>query len=727
MKTHSSFVKLIAVIAILMLVFSFAACKGSLKLESFTVDRSSVKVNYLLNEEIDFSGIKATAKYSDESLNKVYTFSELTITYADDITATEGEKYVTVSFDDPHLNVKQEAKVKVTVTKDPIENTKPLTAVQFQKPSSLVSFDSDNKNAGTSSYGDASFSGEFAVGGKTYVIGDDNEFRFVPKFSVLYDNGAVSELSAFYGIIEISVEKSGSYVALTTTAGEGNMVSYYDGETCVVTVDTYNGLYDFTDAAIGSKVKISVLPSTERYIYNSFNAVVLEAKVIDAYNVYEAWQLSVIDNNTDRTDWDEIKTANGIAGLNVNGIVLHNDIKVTADDVPASFLLASTKDVVYTNTATGATKKIPAGTKFLKDWTEVYYRNGTGDFVIQGNFFTIDTSEFPLVPSPGVFGKDSGFDYGNDFSNSTLIKFVTTAQSSNPRPSDVAEITINNISMIGNAKRDNYVDSVEKLASAGGLIFIKASHHSEVTINNSIGNSFFITYFPDGGGDLTANNVKCYDSYQNAAMVWGESTLTFNNSFLDGCGGPVIIAQSVIDDDCHPTLIVNNTVINTSLSGEEIWFTAVNATTVVGQIKGLGQGLAQAGIGNFVDSSGKMNIKGLLMASGSDAELIIGGVDAQGSMAFDKHVIDRNQTNASWQAIYGHPYFRGGAPVLTVYAADGTAHSMIFAGTDVGFVDVSGKVIGTDASHGALLAAFGAANQITLTQGGISVVFEFYH
>ena len=104
-----------AAIAIFAIVLSFASCGligGALKLESFTVDRSSIKTSYLIGEEIDFSGIRANVKYSDASLNTTYTYEDLTITYSPDITSTEGTKEVIVSFDDPHLNVKQETKVQ---------------------------------------------------------------------------------------------------------------------------------------------------------------------------------------------------------------------------------------------------------------------------------------------------------------------------------------------------------------------------------------------------------------------------------------------------------------------------------------------------------------------------------------------------------------------------------------------------------------------------------------
>ena len=112
MKTPRTFKKVITALLLVSVLLVMASCTfltGSLSLKSFTVDRSTVKTAYYVGEEIDFSGIQATAVYSDESLTKVYTFDELTITYDDDITATPGQKTVTVSFLDPNLNVEQKA------------------------------------------------------------------------------------------------------------------------------------------------------------------------------------------------------------------------------------------------------------------------------------------------------------------------------------------------------------------------------------------------------------------------------------------------------------------------------------------------------------------------------------------------------------------------------------------------------------------------------------------
>ncbi len=761
-----AFCKALTVVAILAMVLSFASCGlfggGALKLDSFTVDRSSVKTNYLIGEEIDFSGIKATVKYNDESLNKVYTYDELTITYDKDITATVGDKEVTVSFDDPHLNVKQETKVAIKVTSEPIvdDTTDPQIVVQFEKPVDLNSFDSDNENAGKSKPTDESFSGEFAVGNQTYVIGNENAFKLNPMFAVLNDDGYPMELEKFFATVEISVEKDGEYVALTKAAGEGNLVSYYDGETLIATVDIYEGTYQFSADANGCKVKISVLPSEEHYIYDG-HAVVLEAEIITAYNIYEAWELALIDNDSseerayeldDTNIWDDFKNLKGIKDLDVSGIVIHTDLTVTAADVPEKFLLTCDKDIIYTNNVTGETKTISAGTKYLKDWAEIYRRVLSPDetFVIEGNFFTIDVSTFPIIPSPAVFGLEGeGDDYGSDFSNATFFKFITDDATSEENFSDVE---INNVNLIGNASRDNYVDADGNLASAGGLIFLKIFRDTSLTCNNIIGNSFFITYFPDERAILTANDVKCYNSYQNAVFVWGDSSAIFNNSYLNGAGGPVVICASpeigstgVYQD---PTFISNGTVIETHLSGEEIWFTAVNATTMVSQIKGLNTALQLPQLGSFVDDSGKMNIEGLIMAEGSDAEAIIKAYNAQGKITIDGEGMDRIQSETNINLAYiigiteGALAYGQMPPFFTVTEIvkneDGTVkideetgkkivnvYTVYFNGTTL--VDLAGNALGTHESHAALVAAFQNSDKVTLTQGGLSVVFELYH
>lgn len=742
--TIKKFTRLFAVMLALAMMLLAASCDlfkgpGSLKLESFTVVKTSVKTEYEIGEEIDFSDIKAIAKYNDETLNKEYGFADLTITYDKDITATAGTKKVTVSFMDPNLNVKQETTVTITVVEGHDDNNDPAelpTVSDFLRPSALTQFDEKNKNAGTLSNGQSGFFGQFAVGNQVYVIGNQNPFTMNLTLG-LYDPEADDfiDKKEFFTTVDLFVKNDGEYVALTKTEKEGNVVEYYDGDVLIATVNTYRGTYQFTAEAADKLVKISVFPSEEKYVVEDVNPVVLEAKIIRAYNVYEAWELAVIDNYN--AAWTEFKIAHGIANVTVSGIVLHNDIKVSAEDVPESFFFVSEKDVVYKNSVTGETVTIPKGTKFLKDEIFIYERFGLDDFAIEGNLFTIDTGAFPLIASSEVFGVDAGKDYGDDFSNVALFRFSSVdwkTVTKDTIPTKVSNVTIKNLSLIGNAARNNMVTATTgQLVSAGGLIFCKASNYTNVSMDNIIGNSYFITYFVDYGANMTVTNAKCYNSYQNAAFVWSNCKFNMTDSYVDGCGGPAIMAQSVLKYDWwNPSVTVTGGNLQTSLVGDEVWFKAVHADNIIDDIKALSKALEMAQLGHFVKDN-KLNIMAALMADGDNADQIIKGIQAQGKIFVDGEGIDRNITdeNRHWTTIKNISEYAmsqpGGMlpPFFTVYDESNNPHTIYYTGlTETPFVDLAGNALGSDQT---IIEAFMQAETITLTQGGLSVVFEFYH
>ena len=930
MKTLRNLAKILAVVMIFSLVLSFAACKGKLQLEAFTVDRSTVKTVYYVGEELDFSGIKATVRYNDDSLNREYTFGDLTLTYDADITATVGQKSVKVSFLDPHLGVEQSTTVLITVKEDPnavkhlsyridvsgvvtayvigdtvdfsgikvyekfsdnteleltdltpltydvaldtltatagnkvvkvkyngedagtitvkvadpevekndvvsaviggefktsyeVDDTVDLTGMtvtltyeegevivlthesltalavdmstagkkdvvvsfndpindeedfvsfditvvkrdvvtHFEKPSDLSAFDSDNRVAGTHSYGQSGFAGEFAVGGQLYVIGDDNAFVMLPSLAV-DDNGVDKDLEKFYQDVEIYVFVDGEYVLTEKSAINATNYTYTLDTETVVTVDTYNGEYLF--AKPFDKVKISVKPSVAYYKNaETLNPVVLEAKVIDAYNVYTADELSIIDNSG-RQGWVDLKTELGLNGIYPAGIVLHNDIAIKYTNVPADFFYQSEDEVQYRNTITGEIKSYSdvAGMRYLVDGTSIYERITPDDFTIQGNFFTISVSDFPLVASPSIFGENSEKDYGADYSNATLFRFAATTEPwlSDDAVTDKSVVVIENLALIGNAGRDSWVvekvqgesiSSATELVTAGGLIMLKSSLHAHTTFNNVINNSFFISYFPDYQGKMYVNNSKAYDSYQNAAFVWADSYFELNDCFINGTGGPVIIAQSVQPDSqgphYSPKIFVNNTVTETHVTGQEIWFDSIGATTIVGDIKALGAGLEQLingagqlmGVSNlhasFVDSEGKMNIVGALMSNANNATEALTDIAVQGSILTDGTGLNRwyegELADPAWQALYMamvtvKPELAG-APILVAYDQNGAPQVLIFNGT--GFMDMNGNAIGADiATQAAIIQTFATADEVVLFQGGLAVLFELYH
>ena len=181
-----------------------------------------------------------------------------------------------------------------------------------------------------------------------------------------------------------------------------------------------------------------------------------------------------------------------------------------------------------------------------------------------------------------------------------------------------------------------------------------------------------------------------------------------------------------------PILIVTNTVFDSHLSGEEIWFAAIGGNAIVAQMKGLSDGLKLATLGSFVDDSGKMNIQALLMPEGNNASQVVTGIGAQGILSIDGAGMNRVQgaDNVHWMTILQISQYAAQTtgqmpPFLTVYDEAGTPYTIFFNGQT--FVDLQQRPLGTDASHAAIMAAFQAAEDVTLTMGGISVVLEFYH
>lgn len=725
------------------------------EIDSITVG-GTFDTSYEAGDTVDFSGLTVTVTYKNGDVVEL-TFDDLTFGTVD--TSTAGTKTVAVSFTDSVNNESASTFFTITVIKRDF-------AASIQKPDSITAFESDNSNAGKTQPDQSGFSGEFAIGDKLYVIGDDNAFIFVPTLYITDDNGDEKELDKFFADVEIYVDNGDGYVKLERALLTGSEYVYTLGDEVIVTVDTYDGEYSFARPV--DKVKISVLPSEEHYKnVENLSAVVLEAKVIDAYNVYEAWQLAVIDNANDLRDtndypewnsvnWNTFKSEYGILGVNPAGVVLHNDIKVSYKDVPSSFFYKSEDEIQYRNTVTGEIKiyKESAGMNYLIDGTVLYKRTGAADFTIQGNFFTINASDFPLVASTSIFGADSDKGYGGDYSNACLFMFQTTNSNWLPDSdfTDVAEVIVENVAFIGNAGRDNWVvekvhgedvTSTSELVTAGGLILLKSCRHANTVMNNCINNSFFISYFPDYQGNLTVNDSKCYDSYQNGAFAWSDVTLTLNNTYINGTGGPVIITMSVKEDDVYynPTVIVNGGNIETHVSGEEIWFTAVGANALIPQIRALGSGVndmiqtATKGAfkGNWVDEDGKMNIEAILMPVGNNVEALNDGY-IQGTASIDGVGIDRwyeatENHNPEWYSILTNPAFAAGAPFITAFDQDGNAHTLYLVqdGASGTFYDLSGKVLGTDASHQAIIMAFATTDKAVLHQGGLSVVFEFYH
>ena len=698
---------------------------------TLTVSRNVVKSvevggnfdnKYKLNETTDFTGLTVTITYADGTV--VTVTSNITFSNIETNAVTNPYKNAKVTLTDEINGETIEATFIMVVT-----DNRQVSA--FEQDANISAFESDNNPETRYDFGQNGFESQFAVGGQTYVIGDDNEFRYQPTFAFDKD-GDDEYLTQYFADVTLYVD--GAPLERRAVTNSITNYEYYLGSTKIATVDTYNGKYQFHTSL--ANVTISVMPSSDYYeVPADIKAVTLNAKVVDAYNVYEAWQLSLIDNRDDYGDaddddyfaWQDFRTEKGLGNLRVNGVVIHDDINITVDDIPERFITRTTEEFTYKNTVSGETVTVPVGTRFLKPVTYVYSRCG-GNFTIHGNFFHLslyntDSTDplaymknFPLEPSPEA-KNEAGVDYGLDFSNSVLFHGASVDYNGD------AHFYISNLSLRGNAGRDNWVaekNGATHLASAGGLLMVKSSDLGmTVHVDNVISNSFYIAYLADWGGTMNVSNVKAYNSYQNAIYVSRNSTVVASDSWFSGVGGPAIISQgneSRNDVIGYANITLTNTVLDTSLSGNELWFKMLGALSpdiegMVQQIQGMGTLLGP--LGTWL-KDGKMNIKCVQLYGMDFAD-----VTAQGYMNINGAVMDKYYSANShyWNTIL--PTMQAGAgaaPFLTVIDAQGKAHTAYYNGSEL--VSLTGNDYA---------AAFMQAKDIILTKGGLSIVLEFYH
>lgn len=673
---------LAATMALTMLISTtgITACNlgGSRELTSIVITKGSVETSYTLNETVSFEDIVITAKFNDAStesidFSKVQVFldGEDITNNLNKITATVGTKKVVIKYEG------KEATITITVsssvggggTELPPE---PVDVDEYGAPRSYLTHSSKKKEAGTAPYGTEDYKDQFAKGTDIYVAGDDNDFKFLPLLTFYNETDDLEDATTFPSKTVVSL--NGNVLDSRAKEGEAGIVEYYAEDTVYLTANTANNTYDFADAAIGRQFKLSVRPDEAYYkLRENAPSVECDVQIVDGFNVYTAKQLGVIDNDVegltqdpgDRTGcWADIKEAEGLTDINPAAVIIQNDITVTKEDIPSALQYTLTSDVVYYADKDVATKRNPQqGDKtFLYDQFDgnntVLRRFLTAEqtFKVYGNYFTIDLGSVPYVAS---FDNAESDGYGSDFSNACFLKVygqgTETAAAS-------GTFEMYNLNVKGNAQAPDenslvYLEneSDKKPVSAGGLIFFEAAG-CNATLDNIITRTNFIAIFPadNVNSNLTLKNTKVYDSYQNAAFIWGKNTFALENCTFEGAGGPLMLAQHVDPEDgtdWYPAITADdNCIFKNFVTGGEFWFKTVSGDSLIANLKAIDAGVfrnfpVKKSILTKTEANGddKFNFILLLMPKGSSTDTVF-KFTAQGSFSYKGYTLDRVDT-----------------------------------------------------------------------------------
>lgn len=726
---------------------TLAAC-GDFELTSIVITNSSVTTRYTVGDEVSFANIVIKAKFNDGSEEdvalsdcKVYLGTEEITTNLSKITETAGPKTVTIEYEGKTANI------VITVT---VEGEGGGVVVAYEAPEAYSSYKDATTQAGTKEYGEEGYDAQFTKGdenAKDYVVGDDNNFKFVPQLRYIGANNEPAIATTFMSDTTVKMDVEGTLVALDSRLGaEDNTVEYYQENTVYVTAYFTENEYKFSKNAVGKQFELSVMPAIN-YSWSGA-AVIATVNVVDGYNVYNAKQLAVIDNGetvagrqdpTGKYFWADIKEAEGLVGLKPNAIVIQNDISVTASDVPTQFTYTlDTPATVYESTDTAMSNPMTGDSTFIYDnvpdkanqaYTTVLtrYMNPNETFKIYGNYHALNLSQFPLAAGFGNNYETNG--YGDDGSNVTFIRIegnkegYTTAKNASGEQYGTYEL--NNLNIVGNGNIDDLMYDSDSPVNAGGIIFTKLVRATE-TIDNVNARMTFIPFFPEDNSLAVIKNSKAYDSYNSAVFTWNKLDLSIENCNFERAGGPLILSfQKQPETDTKqervPNIVIDDSsILYNPVTGQEFWFKSKSANALVPNITTLNGGFAYAQINRAVtkkiDGQDKFNMLYLLMPEGGVETIDIN--QTQGYFAYGGTALDRINGDPV-NHLMGYQTHQ----VLAQAASGGKAGMTFNAGTSFGYATGENQPLAIEKTA---KEGFENANYIAVNYGGFGMFFEFF-
>lgn len=449
-----------------------------------------------------------------------------------------------------------------------------------------------------------------------YVVGDDNPYYFYLNLLMLDENDEIINVDGknFRSIIKVYLVDGNNETELT-----GDTLASY------VAVDRDKNSYDFTEAAIGKVFRLEIRPDSELVADVSAVTMSHTVTVVDAYNIYEAWELNVLSNRdrdidgstgtylSQRAAVEKFLIGKGIADPakildTLSGVVLHGNISIGVDDLPEEYYFTYEKNGITQFT--------------FYDEADLFNHGATSSrptFDFHGNYYSIYSYELPCVVETGYHPTNS-----DSFSNSELLYFgirdELMATSFNHKNYSV---NMNNV-----AFRDNDPNSNDQSASERhmrGIACLKTSHLVSNITNVNI-DAYYISMVPEGDNQtVNLEKVKFYNAWQGHIFIWNNNYMTshfwgedsdqlipnhqnvivnISNSLLAKCGGPVILSQNDNKDKkmsakTGADVNVTNSTLYSYVTGQEAWFVAVGQTAMAGQILAMSNlvsaGAAQAG------------------------------------------------------------------------------------------------------------------------------------
>lgn len=565
------FAKIFTMIAICFVcAFGFVAC-GKNPIVSAVVKNGTLITTVVKGETVDTSATEVVLTYKDKTTKEV-TAADLSFSNVD--TATVGTKKLTITYSKENYSFD----VEITV----VASEADVVSVISLESELVQEFNAKKNATGNERI-------EFINHNDYLYAGTENTFHFrIKATGIDLEGNRLTGLKKVRTVVTVSVLKYSNWVVLSNE----DVADY-------MTINTEDATFNFKDKATEEEAfRINVKAANPAAGMEEANvSFTAEVKVIDAFNVYTAKELSAYDNSTAGNekvfDWTAIKQEAGVAGKTINAVILQSDISVTRNDVPAEVFWNKNSENF---SSFGADKqKALLGTTIDRNGYGLYKRfiSDGDEFQFIGNFFTVDFSAFPKM-----VGEDKKANKLVDIEKEKIITSHFCAfynRKANENKNFTKQTTVNwkNVAFVGNGGLSE--DPKESIANSGGLLMMK-NHSINFEGNNTISNNFYIGYFFELGeeygefeGNYVVDSCRGYYSYQCLFYMWGAKHTIIRDSEFKHASGPAIIADHVGantsgDGGQISRIDVINSTIESKVTTASPWLINYGATDIITQI-----------------------------------------------------------------------------------------------------------------------------------------------
>lgn len=565
------FAKIFTMIAICFVcAFGFVAC-GKNPIVSAVVKNGTLITTVVKGETVDTSATEVVLTYKDKTTKEV-TAADLSFSKVD--TATVGTKKLTITYSKENYSFD----VEITVVASEADV---VSVISLE--SELVQEFIAKKNA----TGNERI--EFKNHDDYLYAGTENTFHFrIKATGIDLEGNRLTGLKKVRTDVTVSVLKYSNWVVLS----KEDVADY-------MTINTEDATFNFKDKATEEEAfRITVKAANPAAGMEEANvSFTAEVKVIDAFNVYTAKELSAYDNSTAGNekvfDWTAIKQEAGVAGKTINAVILQSDISVTRNDVPTEVFW--NKNSENFSSFSADKQKALLGTTIDRNGYGLYKRfiSDGDEFQFIGNFFTVDFSAFPKMVGEGKEASTLVDVEKQQIITSHFCAFYNRKADENKNFTKQTTTNWKNVAFVGNGGLSE--DPVESIANSGGLLMMKNNSIS-FEGNNTISNNFYIGYFFELGeeygefeGNYVVDSCRGYYSYQCLFYMWGAKHTIIRDSEFKHASGPAIIADHVGantsgDGGQISRIDVIHSTIESKVTTASPWLINYGATDIITQI-----------------------------------------------------------------------------------------------------------------------------------------------